>query len=240
MTTMQLAKPRARAHRAGKGEQAALNLRAMDEEQLAELAEQLKGSAVPGVRMTEREFVDWAFNHVDAEWADGEVILMAPVSNAHDSVDMWLGTLLYQFVEARALGVVKRDMFVRFTRRRRRRVPDIMFIAEGHRNRILPTYIDGAPDLIVEIVSPDSQNRDRRDKYLDYEAGGVREYWIIDPMSQTLDAYTLRGRKYDELPVKSGRIDSVVLPGVFLRSKWLFGRQRPKVAQVLKEFGIKD
>src|SRR5689334_11489142 len=64
-----------------------------------------------------------------------------------------------------------------------------MFISETNRGRIRRTVVEGAPDLIVEIVSPDSQNRDRRDKYLEYGDAGVREYWLIDPLSQTLDAY---------------------------------------------------
>ena len=114
-----------------------------------------------------------------------------------------------------------------------------MFISNTRRHRIRPTYIDGAPDLIVEIVSADSRNRDRRDKYFAYEAGRVREYWIIDPLLETLDVYALRGRKFEEITAVDDRIYSRVLPGLFLRAKWLFGKHRPKVAQVLKEIGIK-
>jgi Uma2 family endonuclease len=211
----------------------------MDAEQLAYMALQLDGNPVPGVRMTERQFVEWAFERVDAEWVNGEVILMAPASDAHSDLDVWVGSLIHQFNEARQLGVVRRDMFIRFARRKQRRVPDVMFISNARRQRIRSTYIDGAPDLIVEIVSPDSRNRDRRDKYFAYEAGGVREYWIIDPLLETLDVYALRGRKFEEITPVDDRIDSRVLPGLFLRSKWLFGKQRPKVSQVLKEYGVK-
>ena len=97
----------------------------------------------------------------------------------------------------------------------------------------------GGPDLIIEIVGPDSTNRDRREKYLEYQAGGVPEYWIIDPLTRTVSAYTLRGRKFAPIRPVDDRYDSAVLPGVFLRAKWLFGAERPKVVQVLKEFGIK-
>jgi len=84
-------------------------------------------------------------------------------------------------------------MFVRLPRRRRRRVPDLFFISKVNLARIRPTFINGPPDLTIEIVSPDSQNRDRREKYLEYEASGVREYWIIDPLSKTLDVYDCAG-----------------------------------------------
>lgn len=217
-----------------------IDLRTMDAEELADLAKRLDGAAVPGVRMSESEFVDWAFEHVEAEWVEGEVILMAPANDEHDDLERWLTALLYQFIEAKSLGSLRGNMFVRFSRRRRRRVPDLMFISTAKRRRIRPTYIDGPPDLIVEIVSPDSRNRDRRDKFLDYEAGGVREYWIIDPLLGTLDVYVLRGRKYEAIASVGDKIPSEVLPGVVLRAKWFLGKARPKVAQLLKEFGVKS
>jgi Uma2 family endonuclease len=210
----------------------------MREDELADLAERLAGRPVPGVRWTERQFAEWSYGRLDAEWADGEVILMAPVSDAHDDLDTWLITLLRTFVEARRLGVIRHNMFVRFPGQRRRRVPDLMFISEANRGRIRRTVVEGAPDLIVEIVSPDSQNRDRRDKYLEYADAGVREYWLIDPLSQTLDAYALRVRKYRTIPVAEGRVASKVLPGFFLRPEWLFGKACPPVAAVLKELGV--
>lgn len=213
-----------------------IDVRAMDGEQLADLAEQLCGAAVPGVRMTEREFVEWSFGRVDAEWSDGEVILMPPVSDEHNDLDTWLTTLVRMFVEARLGGFVRNNMFVRFPRRRRRRVPDLMYIAEAHAARVTPTLVEGAPDLIMEIVSADSRNRDRRDKYFDYEASGVREFWIIDPLMRTVDLYTLEGRKYRAVDAVEGQFRSTVLDGFYLRDAWLFGRTLPKVAAVLKEF----
>jgi len=216
----------------------ATNLGAMSEDELADLAERLAGRPVPGVRWTERQFADWSFGRFDAEWADGEVILMAPVSDAHDDLDTWLITLLRTFVEARRLGVIRHNMFVRFPGQRRRRVPDLMFISEANRGRIRRTVVEGAPDLIIEIVSPDGQNRDRRDKYLEYAEAGVREYWLVDPLSQTLDAYALRSRKYRAIRPVEGRTESKVLHGFFLRPEWLFGKACRPVAAVLKELGV--
>lgn len=213
-----------------------LDLRAMDDGQLVGLAQALCGSPVPGVRMTEREFVDWSFERVDAEWADGEVILVPPVSNEHNDLDTWLTALVRMFAEDRSAGLVRNNMFVRLAKRRRRRVPDLMFIADAHAARVTPTCIDGPPDLIVEIVSQDSRNRDRREKFFDYEAAGVREYWIVDPLMRTVDLYTLVGRKYRAVDPVDGRLRSTVLDGFFLRDAWLFGRRLPRVATVLKEF----
>ena len=211
----------------------------MNDEQLAELAEWLGGRPVPGTRMSEPEFVEWSLYRHRAEWVDGEVILMAPANEEHAGLDVWLAALVRLFLEARPLGVVRRDMFIRLPRRRRRRVPDLMYLSNANRGGIRETFIDGPPDLVFEIVSPDSQDRDRREKFQDYQAAGVREYWIIDPLSRRLDAYRLQGRKYSQIPLKEDRVESAVLPGFFLRPKWLFGRQLPRVVQVLKEMGVR-
>jgi Uma2 family endonuclease len=211
----------------------------MNDEQLAELAERLGGRPVPGVHMSEREFVEWSLYRHRAEWIDGGVILMAPANDEHDDLDLWLTALVRLFLEARPVGVIRRDMFIRLPRRRRRRVPDLMYLSNANRGRIRETFIDGPPDLVFEIVSSDSQDRDRREKFQDYQAAGVREYWIIDPLSRRLDAYALQGRKYRQMPLKEDRVESVVLAGFFLKPKWLFGRQTPRLVQALKELGVK-
>ncbi len=59
--------------------------------------------------------------------------------------------------------------------------PDILFIAQERLDIVQEKFIAGAPDLIVEILSPSNWLDDRRDKYEVYEATGVREYWIVDP-----------------------------------------------------------
>jgi Uma2 family endonuclease len=214
------------------------DVRALDEQQLADLAERLNGAPVPGLRMSERQFVAWAFEHVDAEWVDGEIILMAPESDSHNDVGLWLVALFTLYAEASG-GTVRNNMFLRLPRGRRLRVPDLMYFTSASRKRIRPTYVDGPPDLVVEIVSPDSQNRDRRDKYLEYQSGGVREYWVIDPLAKTMDAYALRGRQYRAIPPVDDRLESIALSGVFLRSRWIFGGRRPKVPQVLKQWGVR-
>lgn len=212
-----------------------IDLRALDEEQLAQLAEELCGSPVPGVRMTEREFVDWSYERVDAEWVDGEVILMAPANTDHETLDEWFGRLLGDFVEEGNLGKVLRNVFVRFARQRRRRVPDLLVVTTANLDKVKPTFIDGAPDVAIEIVSPDSRNRDRRDKFLEYQAAGVAEYWIIDPLAGTVDVYVLVDGKYREVALIEGQLRSTVLKGFYLRPAWLFGGARPKVAAVLRE-----
>jgi Uma2 family endonuclease len=202
-----------------------------------ELAEKLNGQPIPNLRMTEKEFLEWCRYQegIKAEWVDGEVIVMAPASGEHVDLDGWLYRLVSEFVEIRELGIVRGPEFAaRFASRRRLRVPDLMFISKARMKLLKPNHLEGAPDLIMEIVSPDSETRDRREKYVDYEAVGVREYWIIDPLTETVELYVLgRNKKYRRILAIDDKLKSQVLRGFYVREEWLWRRPLPKLARVL-------
>lgn len=64
------------------------------------------------------------------------------------------------------------------------RQPDLLLVLEENYDRIKHQYLDGAADIVIEIVSPATGKIDRGDKYYQYQDGGVPEYWIIDPQSK--------------------------------------------------------
>jgi Uma2 family endonuclease len=125
-------------------------------------------------------------------------------------------------------------MQIRFGPMRTRRSPDIFFISNQREHIIQFAHIEGAPDLILEIISPDSQSRDRREKFHEYESAGVAEYWIVDPLSKTVEAYTLVGKKYRLIDETAG-IKSKVLPGFAIKAAWLWRAKLPKIAACLRE-----
>lgn len=216
------------------------DFRQLDLQQLYGIAERLDGLPVPGVRMSEAEFVAWCDEDLRAEWVDGEVILMPPVSDAHDDANTWLITLLRMLVEEQELGVIRQDIFVRLANQRRRRVPDLLFVAKNHLDLLKPTYLDGAPDLVMEIVSPDSQSRDRREKYQEYEKAGVREYWIIDPLSQMVEVYRIRGKRFQLIEEHDGIVASTVIPKLRLKTALLWRKPLPKIAGLLRQLGVRS
>jgi Uma2 family endonuclease len=210
------------------------DIRRMNLTELYELAERLHGGPVPGMRMSEQEFLAWCDEDLRAEWVDGKVILMSPVSDTHDDLHTWLIALIRSYIEEEDLGTIRQNMFVRLAEQHVLRVPDLMFISKTRLNIINPTYLDGPPDLIMEIISPDSQSRDRREKYEEYEKAGVREYWIIDPLSKTLEASRLRAKKFEPLPEKQGIIRSAAIRGFGLKIEWLWQKPLPKVSAALR------
>jgi Uma2 family endonuclease len=193
------------------------------------------------VRMTEAEFVDWCDSDTWAEWKDGEVILMSPVRIIHGDLQGFLAHLLRSYTEEYDLGTVLTEPCqVRLAAQRRRRSPDIMFISKERSALLEEFQVNGAPDLIVEIVSPESQSRDRREKFLEYQAAGVREYWLVDPMSQTVEIYVLgKSKKYELVEEIDEKIPSTVLKGLYLKPAWLWQSSRPKVAALLHQMAKK-
>ena len=126
---------------------------------------------------------------------------------------------LLVFNEDNELGEVEYDPFqMKTAPHLPSRAPDILFVAKEHFDRLKPNLLTGAADLVVEIVSPESRGRDRGDKFYEYEEGGVREYWIIDPGRQKAEFYLLEanGRYMPALVDAENRYHSTVLKGLFL------------------------
>ena len=106
--------------------------------------------------------------------------------------------------------------------------PDILFIREEREFIITNDGIEGQPDLIVEVISPSSIKNDRvtkKDLYLKF---GVMEYWLIDPIYQTVEIYVLEQDKYvlKFMLVESGEVTSQVLEGFKIDIKAIFQNKK--------------
>ena len=195
--------------------------------------------APPRLRMTEDEFVAWCDEDVKAEWVDGEVIVHSPANIKHVRLEKFLLQVVDGFVTHHDLGEVIGPEFQIRLGALRRRVPDILFVAKERLDIIQSNHIEGAPDLVMEIVSPDSLARDWREKYLEYEAVGVREYWVIEPMAERVEAYALgEDKRYARIEEKDDAVHSLVLPGFYLKPAWLWQDPLPKVVDVLRELQV--
>jgi Uma2 family endonuclease len=174
---------------------------------------------------------------VRAEWVDGEVIVMSPSNLDHSELFGFLHFVLRGLAESRRLGkVLGPELFVRFATQKRRRLPDILYVSHDRESTFRRAHVEGAPDMIMEIVSPDSVERDWHDKFVDYQAAGVREYWIIDPMAQRAEVYVLSAtQKYERIVEAEGWLASAVVPGWRLKTSWLSPATRPLAIEALAE-----
>ncbi len=197
----------------------------------------IDGKTMPSLPMTEDEFVAWCDEDIKAEWVDGRVIVMAAASLVHVKLTDFLSRLMGGYVETRGLGQFLSSEFqVRLPPDGRRRIPDLLFVAKDHMEKLQALHLEGAPDLAVEIVSPDSVERDWQEKYHEYQTAGVREYWIVDPLQRQVAAFALAGpRGFQPIQEVRGKIASCVLRGFYLKPQWLWCNELPKIQVVLRE-----
>jgi len=189
----------------------------------------------PGRTMTWDEFHDWLDDKTHAEWVEGEVRIMSPASNPHQILVSVLDTLLTFFVAKRNLGEVRLAPFqVRMGRSSRE--PDIIFVAKQNAARIRHAYLDGAPDLAIEILSPSTRNVDRGEKYYEYEEAGVQEYWLIDPDRQQAVFYRLNpAGSFEPIVPENGIFQSETLPGLRLKIERLWNAPLANLHEIARE-----
>ena len=93
--------------------------------------------------------------------------------------------------------------------------PDIYFISTEHLDGFQEDGFHGAPDLVIEILSPGSEKTDKVDKFINYEAVGVKEYWIVDPLDKTSIGYKNVLGKFEMITEKKGQLYSPLLDTEF-------------------------
>jgi Uma2 family endonuclease len=171
------------------------------------------------------EYLPWALaNEFPSEWVDGRVVDVVTQNLRSNLIVQFLQEKISHHVRSSTRGLVIFNFLMWLPDRPSGRVPDLMFIAEEHQDRVRDTYLDGPADLAVEVVSLDSLVRDQRDKFLEYEAAGVREYWLIDEFHESARFYLLGADgRYREAPLSDdGSYASTVLPDLRLPIKRLW------------------
>ncbi|MBX2999392.1 MAG: Uma2 family endonuclease [Caldilineaceae bacterium] len=189
--------------------------------------------------MSYEEFLVWADGR-HAEWLNGKAILMSPASERHQQLLSFLDQLLGSFVQIRRLGVL---MVAPFQMRLANsgREPDLLFVRNEHRDRLQNAYLQGPADLVIEIVSPESIGRDRGDKFYEYEADGVPEYWLLDPLTERAEFYQLdENGIYELIRLDDGIYRSQQLPGFWLDPDWLWQDPLPSPLRTLTQIAGVD
>lgn len=190
--------------------------------------------------MSDHEFLEFAPER-KAELIGGEFILASPASRGHERLFMFLATLLNTYVRHHNLGeVFGSRTAVRLGVSGEVYEPDICFVRRERSGLITPTYIDGPPDLAVEILSRSTQHDDRTVKKAGYEQAGVAEYWLIHPERPLAEFYRLTGVSYSlVLPDEEGIFRSQAVPGFWLKPAWFWpDAGNPNPLPALRELGV--
>lgn len=132
---------------------------------------------------------------------------------------------LRQYVSARKLGMVfTAPIEVHLTETTKPVQPDVIFVTNEQQPPPGQGFIEGAPALIVEVVSPTSIRRDRKTKFDIYEEFGVTEYWIVDARTRSVEVYTWSNGEYALFGqfIEAELVQSKLLPELSIPTNLLF------------------
>ena len=167
----------------------------------------------PQIRFTYSDYLLLPENE-RRELIEGDFYMAPSPIFRHQNISRNLGVIIWSFVSTRKLGqviwapmdvVLDDDNVVQ---------PDILFVS-NEQSEIIKDYVFGAPNLVVEVLSPSTADRDKQLKLALYARFGVREYWIVDPEENTIQVVELdTGGQHAIRMYTSGSASSVLLPGL--------------------------
>jgi Uma2 family endonuclease len=137
---------------------------------------------------------------------------MSPApTDPYQKILMDISAQLFFYVSKNQLGEVRVAPYDVYFNRKNVYQPDIVFVAKENINKIKEDGLHGAPDLVIEILSPPIAKYDLEDKKDVYERYGVKEYWAVDPVSKQIYFFKLVKDEYVEAETKNAVIKSSLL-----------------------------
>ena len=122
------------------------------------------------------------------ELLNGKIVMMSSPSVNHNIISFNIARIFSDYLAGKNCMAFHDGVDVYLTNQDRV-IPDAMIVC--NKNIIQMDGVHGAPDLIVEVLSPSTSKNDRGYKRDLYEKSGVKEYWIIDPLTRSIEAYLL-------------------------------------------------
>lgn len=160
------------------------------------------------------------------EFIQGEVIMHSPALERHTRAVMRLYDLVSAHVRVKACGGVYMEKAMTVFPRNDYE-PDIVFFGSAKAGLIDPDTLKyPVPDLVVEVLSPSTEARDRGVKFEDYALHGVGEYWIVDAVAETVELYRLQGSSYPPVgPQANGSLSSEIVAGFEIPVRAIFDEE---------------
>ncbi len=144
-------------------------------------------------------------------------LIMSPApKDLHQKVVTKLTSKLDRFVEENGMGEVRASPYDVYLDYKNAYQPDLIYISNENLHKIEENGFHGAPDLVIEVLSPGTAQYDKGEKKNVYERCGVKEYWIVDPATKEVTGYTLSENKFTAISTATGVINSPLL-GTIIR-----------------------
>jgi Uma2 family endonuclease len=172
------------------------------------------------------DYMSWDEN-VRAEIIDGEVYMMAPPNRFHQGISGALFAEIYDYLKGKPCKVYASPFGVNLFPKDGEDSdtvvePDISVICDPA--KLADWGCDGAPEMVIEILSPSTRAHDRRRKFNKYREAGVQEYWIANGEEKTVDVFILKDGDYvSRIYGEDDIVPVTVLPGLEITLKEIFG-----------------
>lgn len=158
------------------------------------------------------------------ELIEGDLLMIPSPTFEHQDISVRLEFALYEFVRKHDLGAVLHAPLDVVLDDENVVQPDIIFISKTRLHIIHKEAIKGAPDLVIEILSPSTGERDRTAKKKLYARAGVTEYWLVDPASKTIEVLKLGEAGFERVALykKDETLTSPLLLGLHISLAEIF------------------
>lgn len=154
----------------------------------------------------------------------GKLVMTPAPTTYHQIISIRLVGEFIDFVREKDSGIILAAPIDVYFEEKETYQPDIIFIAKDRLSIIEPARINGAPDLVVEILSPSTGYYDLKKKARTYARHGVKEYWVVDPEDHSIEVYAGQEGKFvlSQRVEGEGRVKSLVLEGLAVEAKEIF------------------
>ncbi len=146
-----------------------------------------------------------------AQLIENNLVMSPAPLDIHQKVLTRLSSKMYIWVEGQNMGEIRVAPYDVFLDDENVLQPDILFISKSSIHLIKADGLHGAPDLVIEILSPSTARYDLNEKKKLYELHGVKEYFIVDPVSESVTGFQSVNGTFESLEKQKGRIRSTLL-----------------------------
>jgi Uma2 family endonuclease len=188
---------------------------------------------VIATNVSEEEYMEkYAADH--CEWINGVVIKMSPGNLPHNYLVVYVFDLLKMYFKRKPIGKAAIMPFSMRSAEGERREPDVLVVLNTNPYEFTDTQLKGPADICIEVVSPESIERDRGEKFSQYQNAGVKEYWLLDPLRDEPLLYRLNeeGVYIPQIPDANGDYRTPLLPGFVLHVPTLWQDELPDPLEI--------
>jgi len=147
-------------------------------------------------KLTWEDLKDLPESHGRTEIVDGELVMSPTPSGRHQKICTLLGVHIGSFVLEQGLGEFFSSAFHVILDEHVHYEPDLCFVSNARKSAVKENFIEGSPDLIIEVISESNRTHYTVAKFRHYEQYGVREYWLVDPREGVISVWHLEHGRY--------------------------------------------